>query len=182
MALTRKYLKALGLTDEQVESIIDAHGETVEALKGERDAAKAEAEKVAGLQKQLDDATLKLAGAGDAAKVQAEFDAYKASVIAEKENASKAEAVKAALKAAGVQREEFIGLLARQIDLGSLQVADGKITDTTQIDALKNAYPACFGSINTQGVQSPNPPAGKPVDTDLMTDAEYYAYMAQNKK
>lgn len=33
MALKREYLKSMGLTDEQVSAIIDAHTDTVEALK-----------------------------------------------------------------------------------------------------------------------------------------------------
>lgn len=37
MALTRKSLKAMGLTDEQVDGVIEAHTETVEALKNQHD-------------------------------------------------------------------------------------------------------------------------------------------------
>ena len=33
MALTRKLLKGMGLTDEQVDTIIEAHVETVDSLK-----------------------------------------------------------------------------------------------------------------------------------------------------
>ena len=33
MALTRKLLKGMGLTEEQVDTIIEAHSETVEGLK-----------------------------------------------------------------------------------------------------------------------------------------------------
>lgn len=38
MALTRKALKAMGLTDEQVDSIVEMHVETTDALKEQRDA------------------------------------------------------------------------------------------------------------------------------------------------
>lgn len=54
MALTRKLLKGLGLTDEQMETIIDAHSETVEGLKSERDGYKADAEKLTSVQQELD--------------------------------------------------------------------------------------------------------------------------------
>ena len=33
MAVTRKFLKGMGLTDEQVDTIIEAHSETVDGLK-----------------------------------------------------------------------------------------------------------------------------------------------------
>ena len=50
MALTRKFLKALGIEDEKVDEIISAHTETVDALKAERDGYKADAEKLPGVQ------------------------------------------------------------------------------------------------------------------------------------
>ena len=54
MALTRKYLKALGIEDEKIEQIIEAHTETVDGLKNERDGFKASADKLAEVQKELD--------------------------------------------------------------------------------------------------------------------------------
>ena len=57
MALTRKLLKGLGLTEEQMDTIIDAHTETVDGLKAERDGFKADAEKLADVQRELDDIT-----------------------------------------------------------------------------------------------------------------------------
>ncbi len=50
MALTRKMLREMGITDEQAGEIIKAHWETVEALKG----YKAENEKLAGIASELD--------------------------------------------------------------------------------------------------------------------------------
>lgn len=35
MALTRKLLKSMGLSDEQVETVIEAHTDTVDGLKNE---------------------------------------------------------------------------------------------------------------------------------------------------
>ena len=37
MALTRSFLKGMSLTDEQVSAIIDAHAESIDALKQHRD-------------------------------------------------------------------------------------------------------------------------------------------------
>ena len=36
MALSRNFLKALGLTEEQVNSIVEAHTETISGLKDEK--------------------------------------------------------------------------------------------------------------------------------------------------
>jgi hypothetical protein len=51
MALTRKFLAAMGIEAEKVDEIIAAHTETVNALKEERDTAKAQAAKVDDLTK-----------------------------------------------------------------------------------------------------------------------------------
>ena len=55
MALTRKFLSAMGIEDEKVDEIIGAHTETVNALKEQRDSYKADAEKLPAVQKELDD-------------------------------------------------------------------------------------------------------------------------------
>ena len=74
MALTRKLLKSLGLEEAQIETIIDAHTETVDGLKESLKTAQTEAAKVEGLTQQLNEANDKLSKAGDAAKVQKAFD------------------------------------------------------------------------------------------------------------
>ncbi len=55
MALTRKFLKALGLEEEKIEQIIDAHSETVTGLTAEIEKYKANEGKLAELQKELED-------------------------------------------------------------------------------------------------------------------------------
>ena len=40
MSLTRKMLKAMGIEDEKIDQIIEAHTETVDALKEQRDGYK----------------------------------------------------------------------------------------------------------------------------------------------
>ena len=62
MALTRKLLKGMGLTDEQVDTIIEAHTDTVDGLKEDINKYKGDAEKLPTVQKELDD--LKAAGDG----------------------------------------------------------------------------------------------------------------------
>lgn len=164
MAFTRKFLKALGITDEQVESIIDAHAEVVDALKNELATVKADSDKVAAVTKERDDLMHKveeLKNKGtDAAKVQAEFDAYKQQVADEKAAATKLDAVKAALKENGVQRPEFIELLLGKVDLANITIEDGAIKDTAFIDTLKGSYAGCFGEVDERGAGSHNPPSG----------------------
>lgn len=79
MAFTRKFLRSLGIEDDKVDTIMDAHVEVTNGLIAERDAARNSAPdtealktKIADLEKQLGEA--KKAGA---AEVQAAFDAFK---------------------------------------------------------------------------------------------------------
>ena len=53
MALTRKFLSALGIDADKVDEIINAHTETVDALKNERDKYKADAEKLPEVTREL---------------------------------------------------------------------------------------------------------------------------------
>lgn len=53
MAFSRSFLKSMGLTEEQVTAVMDEHVSVTNALKEQRDAFKADAEKVPGLNQQL---------------------------------------------------------------------------------------------------------------------------------
>lgn len=77
---TRSFLKALGLTDEQVEACVEAHVEVTDELKKQRDEYKEQAEKLPETLKELE--TLK-AGEDFKAKFEDEhkaFEAFKADV------------------------------------------------------------------------------------------------------
>ena len=109
MALTRKFLTALGVEAEKIDEIISAHSETVEALKDERDSFKADAEKYASTQKELDD--LKKQVSQDDGEnpyevkynaIKEEFEKYKADIQAKAVQRSKEDAYRKLLKEAGV--------------------------------------------------------------------------------
>ena len=55
MSLTRKLLKGMGLTDEQVDTIIEAHTDTVDGLKEQANAYKADAEHANTYRKIIED-------------------------------------------------------------------------------------------------------------------------------
>lgn len=171
MALTRKLLKSLGLEDEKIESIIEAHGETVEGLKQKLEKAEAEAAKVAELTTQLNNANEKLAKSGDAAKVQADFDAYKEEIAKEKATASKRAAADALLKEAGYARESVRGLILRTIDLDKWETDDkGGIKDADAFkQSIKADYADLVSTTQTTGTPPANPPTGGKI---TMTKAE----------
>ena len=163
MALTRKLLKGMGLTDEQVDTIIEAHTESTDGLKNQLAQYKTDAEKLPGVQQELD--ALKAAGDGGyKEKYEAEhsaFETYKTQVETEKTNAVKTAAVSKALKDAGVQRDVFVDLLMSKIDLGKVEIEGDGVKDVAAlIDPLKSSYGDCFATIITTGTPPANPPSG----------------------
>ena len=111
MSLTRKMLKAMSIEDEKIDQIIEAHTETVNALKEDRDRYKEDAEKLPGVQKQLDDALEEAKNSNaDAweAKYNAlkeDFDDYKNDIAAKETKAAKNSAYRALLKEIGIRQE-----------------------------------------------------------------------------
>lgn len=166
MSLTRKFLKALGLEEAIVEQIIEAHTEVTDALKSQLTAAQDGAETLATVTKERDKLQAKItdleAKAPDAAKVQADFDAYKAQVDGEKANAQKASLFVEALKGAGVARESAQKALLKVIDLSAAKLtADGKIDGVDALIApLKTDYADFFSTTQTGGVPPVTPPVG----------------------
>ena len=103
MALTRKLLKGMGLTDEQVDTIIEAHTDTVDGLKEQVKVYKADADKLPTVQQELDDLKEK----GDDGykekyeKEHSDFEAYKSDIAKKETRAAKEAAVKAYYESKG---------------------------------------------------------------------------------
>ncbi len=163
MALTRKFLRAMGIEEEKIEQIIEAHGETVDGLKADITKYKADAEKLSGVQKELDD--LKTKGEdGYKEKYESEkqaFAAYKADVEGKQAYAEKEKAYTDLLKAAGV-KEKFIGTILRadKTVIDSLEIKDGKITDdATVTNDAKTRWADFVATTRTQNPDVETPPA-----------------------
>ena len=140
MALTRRMLKALGIEDEKVDEIIAAHAETVDALKGERDEAKARAAESDDLRRKLDEANGKLADAQKddwQAKYEQEhsdFEAYKAEEAKKVADAEKAKAYRAQVLGAAKIDPKRLDQIMRLVDLDSFEVDDkGVVKDAEKL-------------------------------------------------
>ncbi len=166
MAITRKLLKGMGLTEEQQDTIIEAHTDTVNGLKADIDRYKADAEKLPGVQKELDD----LKGNGDdgyKAKYESEhkaFEDYKKTVDAEKTTAAKEKAVEAVLKKIGVseKRLQSVAKLAKADGLlDALELNDdGAVKEADKLEkSLKDSYSEYITTTSTKGADTPTPPA-----------------------
>ena len=190
MSLKRSTLEAMGLTAQQIDTIIADHTETVDALKHERDSFKTQAEALAAKETELATANTeleKLRKAGtDAAKVQADFDAYKKQVEDEKTNTAKETAVRALFKKNGVSRDSLLELLMGKVDLSKVELDGENVKDAdTFVKGYKDSYGDCFSTKGEEGTQKTDPPGGgSKTDYDAMSDEEFYkaTYEASKKK
>lgn len=164
MALTRKMLKAMGIEDEKVEQIIEAHTETVTALKDERDAFKADAEKLPAVQKELDE--LKATDKEDTYKVKydalkEEFDSFKKEQSEKELRVKKEQAYKVLLQEAGVS-EKRVDAVLKVSDIDSLEFnEDGSIKDADNLKkGIETEWEDFIVRKETQGTQTPTPPQG----------------------
>ena len=169
MALTRKFLSALGIEQDKIDEIITAHTETVDALKHERDTYKADAEKLPGGQAELDG--LKANAAKDGGKdpwkvkydaLKEEFTDYKKDIEAKETTAKKSDALRALLKEVGI-REKRIDAVLRVSDLDSIELDEnGAIVDAGKLKkSIAEEWEDFIDTTEQKGVQTVNPPTGK---------------------
>ena len=164
MAFTRKMLKAMNIEDEKIDQIIDAHSETVDALKADRDAYKEDAAKLAAVQKELDE--LKAKGDdGYKAKYEAEkaaHDALKADIAAKETKKAKTDAYRELLKGANIDEKRIATILraeAPTIDKIELD-ADGKIKNAEQYtESIKSDWADFIVTQSAKGTNTATPPA-----------------------
>ena len=166
MALTRKSLKAMGLTDEQVDSIIEMHSDTVDGLKADVSKYKADAEKLPNVQKELDD--LKAAGDGGFKekfeKEHSDFENFKKTIQEKETKAAKESAAKAFFESKGITGNSLeIAMRGSSAEIAALDLDGEKIKDSSALDALVNGtFKALVSTTTTKGANIPNPPVTTP--------------------
>lgn len=176
MALTRKLLKGMGLTDEQVDTIIEAHTDTVDGLKNDIARYKADAEKLPGVQQELD--TLKAAGDGGWQEkynnVKMDFDNYKADVTARETKAAKERAARAYYENKGITGKSLdIALRGSAQEIDALELDGENIKDTSALDELiAGTFSTLVSTTETRGAQTATPPANN--QGGHMTKADIY--------
>ena len=161
MALKRSFLKSMGLTDEQISAIIEAHTETVDGLKADIERYKGDAEKLPTVQKELDD--LKAAGDGGYKekyeKEHKAFEDFKTEQTAKETRQAKETAYRELLKAASVS-EKRIPAILKVTDLNGIEMDGDKIKDADKhTQTVKTEWAEFVESGNTTGANTITPPA-----------------------
>jgi hypothetical protein len=174
MAITKSFLKGLSLTDEQIEAIFEAHGETVNGLKDKIKSVEAEK------QKEVDELTEKLESNNTNStewekkynSLAEEFDTYKADQDKKATISAKTTAYKSLLREAGISDKRMDSIM-RVTDLEGITLnKDGSIRDSEKLsETIKEEWADFIVSTNVAGANVPTPPTGK----TSMTKAEIFA-------
>lgn len=184
MALTRSMLKAMGIEADKIDEIIEAHTDVTNALKDQADAYKADADKLAKVQKELD--TLKANASTDdwEEKFNAEhkaFEEFKADITAKETKNAKEKAYKQILADSGIS-EKAIPNILRVADLSKIKLdKDGNIADKDEIaKAVKDEWGGFITSTETSGAKTVTPPSNGGGST--MTKEEIMAIKDASKR
>ena len=195
MAFTRKMLKAMSIDDEKIDQIIEAHLETLNSIKDERDSYKEDAEKMADLQKELKE--LK-DNAKDESKnpwkakfdeLKDEYEQYKQDEATKETKRTKENAYKQLLKECNVSDKRISSVL-RVSDLESIELGeDGKIVNADELKkSIKKEWSDFIYSESEKGAETATPPTntgGKKSKEEIMAikdTAERQQAMLENKE
>ena len=160
MALTRKLLKGMGLTDEQVDTIIEAHTDVVDGLKAEISDNKGAAKRLAEVEKELNE----LKAQGDDGykekydKEHSDFEKFKADVAAEKAQASKEKAYRTMLK--DVLSEKGVEKAVKYADWSKIELDEkGELKNASEhVKAVKEEWSEHVSNSVVHNAPVPNPP------------------------
>lgn len=182
MALTRKFLSALDIESDKIDEIINAHVDTVDALKAERDEIKKEAEtyrddakKLPDVQKELEELK-KAQGSNifetrynemkeDRDKVKAEFDKYKSDVDAKETRRAKESAYRKLLLDEKIS-DKRVDKIIKVSDLDGMELdKDGKLKGEDDLKkSIKEEWGDFIVTEHQQGAGVSTPP-GSDVQT-----------------
>lgn len=158
MALTRAFLKSMQLTDEQVTAIVEAHGETVDALKAKNSDLQKKLEEA----KEVADKSEKSDGEYKSKyeKEKADFEEYKANQKKSEETSKKKSAYENLLRQAGI-KEKAISQILALTKVDDLKLSeDGKLDGAENLTkSIKSDWSEFITKEQTKGAKVENPPA-----------------------
>lgn len=186
MSLTRKMLKGMGLTEEQVDSIIEEHTAVTDALKEKVTQYEADAKKLASVEKELND--LK-AGDGDwEEKYNAEhkaFEDYKKDIESKAELDRVKTAYRTLLKAQNIA-DKRIDTIIRMTDFTDIKLTkEGKIANEDKVtERIKEEWSDVIPKESEHGTDVDTPPGNSKTLTrnDIFAKDEHGRYKMSTKE
>lgn len=173
MSFSRSFLKNNGLTDEQIDAVMEEHLNVFNQLKAERDNWKTEAEKLPAIQSELE--ALKN-GEDYKSKYDSEhsaFEEYKANIAKERELEKKTAEYRKLLRDEHVS-EKRMDAVIRLTDFSQMKLGKDGLEDA---DKLREAIRSDWGDyIQTEVVK------GAEVDTPPKTDVSTFGTLSLAEK
>lgn len=159
MALTRKFCKGLGLTDEQIESIIEAHTEVTDGQKKRIEELEKQAGQLESVQKELDTLKGQKTYKEEYDKAVKDLADYKAE-IAGKEKAAKIQAAYKDLLAEKNVGDKYITSVLGVTDFSGMELGeDGKLKNADELSkAIESKWAGFITTTRTKGAGVDNPP------------------------
>lgn len=206
MSLTRKSLKAMGLTDEQIDSVIEMHTETISGLKEKLDSVENNVETVEKLKAdvekyktELEDAKKTIADGEKYKEMyeneKSEYEKYKNDITAKETQAAKESAVWNYLKDKGIPDKRKAAVMRGIKDeIANTELTEkGKIKNTKVFDDLIGENGVYYDFIPRTEIVGANPQVpppnanGKKVMTwedidQIKDDAERQKAMYENRE
>jgi hypothetical protein len=149
-------------TEEIENRLVALHLGVVDPLKDDLTKYKADAEKLPGVQKELDD--LKAAGDGGYKekyeKEHSDFEAFKADITAKESKAAKEKAVRAYFESKNITGANLdLAMRGCGEEMAALELDGEKIKDTKSLDALVDGtYKGLVSTTLTKGANPATPP------------------------
>lgn len=189
MALTRAFLKGMGLTEEQVSAIVEANAESIEGVKEERDRYKKAAESVPALEKKIK--ALENADGENWEerynKEHEEFEAYKKEIDAKAELEAVKDAYRDLLKAQNIS-EKRINTILKWTDFSGMKLTkEGKIANEEKVlEKMKEDWSDVLPKESEQGADISTPPnntgANKYSRADIYRKDEHGRYVMSTQE
>lgn len=179
MALSRKFLAGLGIEDDKISLIIEAHTESTDGLKAKVEEYKEKAEKYDSTSKELEKTRKELEGIKSAGgdwekkynKEHEDFEAYKAEQTAKETAAAKSKKYRDLLKDQKVS-EAMLDDILGVTKLDEIEMDEkGELKDVDKLkEAIATKYKSFITKTETKGAKTPTPPGnagGKLTKADI---------------
>lgn len=166
MAFTRRFLKGIGLTDEQIESAMEEHVSVTDALKAQIDSLKEDTKELNDLSKEVEGLRQFKADAEKAdweTKYKDEhqaFEDFKSETASKETTAKIKDQYRAMLKEANIDEKRFDAIL-RVTDFSNMKLTqEGKLANAEKLaEGIKQDWSGFVVTQRTEGQQVDTPPA-----------------------